>query len=49
MAGRGLLVGLVVRRGFSEVVEGDAASFDLGDDVVHGLGPRERLRVVVPV
>ena len=37
---------LVVCRGFSE---GGSAAFDLGDDVVDGLGPDEGLRVVVPV
>ena len=40
---------LVVRRGFSDAVERSSTSFDLGDDVVSGLGPREGLRVVVPV
>lgn len=37
---------LVVRRGFSEDGSG---SFDLGHDVVDGVGPDERLGVVVPV
>lgn len=37
---------LVVRRGFSE---DGSSSFDLGHDVVDGLGPHERLGVVVPV
>ena len=41
--------GLVVRRGFSDAIEGGSSSLDLGDDVVDGLGPHERLRVVVPV
>ena len=40
---------LVVRRGFSDAIEGGSSSLDLGDDVVDGLGPHERLRVVVPV
>jgi hypothetical protein len=38
--------GLVVCRGFSK---GGSAAFDLGDDVVDGLGPDERFGVVVPV
>ena len=40
---------LVVRRGFSDAIEGGSSAFDLGDDAVDGLGPHERLRVVVPV
>ena len=36
---------LVVCRGFSE---GGSSSLDLGDDVFGGLGPGERLGVVVP-
>jgi hypothetical protein len=40
---------LVVRRGFSDAIEGGSSSLDLGDDVVDGLGPHERLGVVVPV
>jgi hypothetical protein len=40
---------LVVRRGFSDAVEAGAASLDLRDDVVDGLGPHERLRFDVPV
>ena len=41
-----LPVELVVRRGFSE--DGSSA-FDLGHDLVDGLGPHEGLGVVVPV
>ena len=40
---------LVVRRGFGGVGQGGSASFDLGDDVVGGLGPDEGSGVVVPV
>ena len=37
---------LVVRRGFSE---DGLSTLDLGHDLLDGLGPHERLRVVVPV
>ena len=40
---------LVVRRGFGLVGEGGSASSDFVDDLVRGLGPDERLGVVVPV
>ena len=34
---------LVVRRGFSQGGEGGQSAFELGDDVVDGIGPHERL------
>ena len=43
------LIYLVVRRGFGLVGEGGSASSDFVDDLVRGLGPDERLGVVVPV
>ena len=37
----------MVRGGFSDATEGGSSAFDLDDDVVDGLGPHERLGVVV--
>lgn len=45
----GDVAALVVCRGFSEGGEGGSSAFDLGDDLVDGLGPHEGLWVVVPV